>query len=159
MALIKSNVALNRIPPVMPVAQENVTSRVAMALKAGDSIATNVLAMCVLPAGCILLGYIVNAGKVDSNATPLVTFDLGVVNAAGTAISTAAVDGGAKWLAGSTLAQNGGIVLSTATKAAADVVSAVVPTDYDRSIGIAFAASSATGQAGSIELTLEFKAA
>jgi hypothetical protein len=157
MATIKSNIANGSEPAALPVAQEVVSVRIAVSLLAAQVIANNVVELAVLPADCVPVGYVVNASDLDTG-TPTVAFDFGILDEAGTAISTAAEDGGDEWIDGSTLAQGGGIVLHTASKDAYDIIGAVEPVDVDRTVGIVFGVGAATGAAGTIELELFYKA-
>jgi hypothetical protein len=112
-----------------------------------------------LPADCVPVGYVLNVSDLDSGGSPAVTLDLGILNEAGTAISTADEDGGDEWVDGSTLGQGGGILLHTASKAAYDVVGAVEAVDVDRVVAVVIPVGAATGADGTIELELFYKAA
>lgn len=159
MATIKSNYANGKNPMPIPVAQEVVSVRVLVSLLAAQVVAANVVQLAILPADCVPVGYVIGATDLDTNGAPTAAFDFGILNDAGTAISVEAEDGGDEWIDGSTLAQAGGIALSTASKAAYDVVGAVTSVETDRIVGIVFGASAATGAAGSVELELFYKAA
>jgi hypothetical protein len=159
MATIKSNYANGKTPMPIPVAQEVVSVRVLVSLLAAEVALNNVIQIGLLPADCVPVGYVVAATDLDTNGTPTLALDFGLLNDAGTAISVAAEDGGDEWIDGSTVAQAGGIVLSTASKAAYDVIGAVEAVDTDRIVALVVATGAATAAAGSIEVELFYKAA
>lgn len=160
MATIKSSLANGVVKAPSPSGQEVISLKVSVSLLAAQVAINNVVQLAILPADCVPVGYVVGASDLDTNAAPAVTFDLGVLDAAGTAISADAADGGAKWLAASTLAQGGGIALHTASKTAYDVVGAVqADSGAERIIAIVFAAGAATGANGTVELELFYKSA
>jgi hypothetical protein len=143
----------------IPVAQEVLSVHVSLAITAAQNVADNVLDMLILPADCIPVGHVLGATDLDSNGTPTIALDLGILNAAETAISTDAADGGDEWIDGSTIAQAGGIALHTASKALYDVVKAVDASDEDRHVAVVIAAGPATAAAGTVELELFYRAA
>jgi len=159
MAKIQTKYTNGKLPMPIPVAQEKLVQKVTLAITAAQLLANNVFAMLVLPADCVPVGYVLRAGDLDSNGSPAITLDLGVVNSTNDGISTSAVNGGAKWVSGSTLAQAGGLLLHTASAAAYDVLSAVQPVSVDREIGVAIAVAPGTAQAGNLTLELQYKAA
>ncbi|MCB5206103.1 LPD38 domain-containing protein [Methylovorus mays] len=130
MAKIQTKYTNGKLPMPIPVAQEKLVQKVTLAITAAQLLLNNVFAMLVLPADCVPVGYVLRSADLDSNGSPAIALDLGVVNAAGNAISTSTVDGGAKWVAGSTLAQAGGILLHTASASAYDALGAVQPVGY-----------------------------
>lgn len=150
MALIKTNYTNGKSPMPIPVAQEVMSAKVKLNLTAGQVANGNVLSLLKLPGDCVPVGYVLNAGDLDSGGSPTVRFDFGILNAAESAIATSLV-------ADSTLAQAGGILLHTASKTAYDALGAVTVDDEDRSVGIIFDAAAATAQAGFIELELFYK--
>ena len=158
MATIKSKNVLGQEPAPIPVAQELVTAKASVAVTALQIDAGLVVQLLTLPANCVPTGYVLSATDLDTG-TPAITLDFGILNDAGTAISTDAADGGAKWLAGSTLAQAGGIALHTASKTTYDVLGAVQPVDEDRVVAVVVAVDAATAAAGTIGLELTYEAA
>lgn len=159
MATIKSKNVQGLEPAPVPVAQELVNVRIDVALTAAQVANGNVVQLAVLPAGCVPVSYVFESTDLDTNVSPTATLDLGVLNDAGTAISTAAADGGDEWIDGSTLPQAGGIALNTASKALYDVVKAVQVSEEDRVIAAVFATAVATAAAGTVSLELTYKAA
>lgn len=159
MATIKSKNVLGTEPAPVPVAQELVTVRVDVDLTAAQVVSGNVVQLAVLPAGCVPVSYVFESTDLDTNVSPTATLDLGILADSGTAISTAAADGGDEWIDGSTLPQAGGIALNTASKALYDVVKAVQASDEDRVVAAVFASAVATAAAGKVSLELTYKAA
>jgi hypothetical protein len=153
MAIVKSSTVSNQTPAPVPFDQATVTVVETINLTAAQVAANNVIELGILPAGCVPISYVLAADDLDSGAT--VTMDLGIVNSGETAISAATADGGSKWVTASTLAQAGGLLLSTASKAAYDIVKAVTPVDANRIVGVVFPAGS-TGQAGKLRLELSY---
>lgn len=159
MATIKSEYASGVLPAPIPVAQEVLSVKASVSLAAADLLAGNVIDLAVLPADCVPVGYVLSSTDLDTG-TPAVTLDFGILNAAGDAISTDAVDGGDEWLDGSTLGQAGGIALHTASKAAYDVLGAVQATDEDRKVAVVIAvAPNAAATTGTVGVELLYKAA
>lgn len=120
-------------------------------------LALNVVgAVGILPAGHVPVGFELDAAQLDSNATPALTFSVGVLNAAHAAISTAAADGGAAWATSVTS------VGRTAGGSASGLVPSrplktVRPSDLDRPVGVQVTAAAATAVAGTLALTLYFR--
>lgn len=154
---IKSQYAEGKLQTPVPVAQEVISVRVAVALLAAQVATGNVVEFLELPAGCVPVGY--TLVSTDLDAATGVTIDLGLLTDAGTAVSTDAADGGAKWVAASALGQAGGILLHTASKAAYDIVGEVAGEDVNRTVGLVFAAGATTGADGTVTLELQYKAA
>lgn len=158
MATVKTDTASGKKPAPIPVAQELVSVKESIELATGDINAAQVVQMLILPADCVPVGYVLMADDLDSG-TAAITLDLGILNDAGDAISTAADDGGDEWLDGSTLAQAGGLALHTASKTAYEVLGAVQPVDHDRIVAVVISVDANVAQAGTISLELSYKAA
>ena len=79
-------------PAVFPSGSEVVVQRAQLTAVTADVAQNNVGAFLVLPAGCVPVGV-----HIDADAA--VAADVGIVNDAETAVSTAAADGGAVWAA------------------------------------------------------------
>lgn len=159
MAKIQTKYASGKLPMPIPVAQENLSIYVELDVTAAQIEAGNVFDMLILPADCIPVGYVLTATDMDSNGTPALTLDLGILNDAETAISTDAADGGDEWIDGSTVGQAGGIALHTASKALYDVVKSVQASDEDRHVAVVVSVDAATAAAGTIGLELTYRAA
>lgn len=157
MATIKTQNASGVNPAPIPVAQEDVTVFEELALTAAQVANGNVLQMMILPAGCVPVGYILQSTDLDTGS-PTITFDLGILNDAGTGISTAAADGGDEWLDGSTLPQAGGIALHTASATTFGVLKDVQASDEDRIVAVLIASAVATPAIGTVGLELTYRA-
>lgn len=151
MAKIDSPYGSGKLPAPIPVAQEDLTVKGKVTLTAAQNAVNNILALAVLPADCIPVGYTLNASDLDSNGAPAILLNLGILNAAETAIETSL-------LAGSTIGQAGGIALHHASKTTYDALDAVTAVDYDRVVGVVIATGAATAAAGSVQLELRYHA-
>jgi len=151
MAKIESLYGSGKLPAPIPVAQEVLSAKAKVVLTAAQVASGNIVTFVVLPADCVPVGYVINADDLDSGVAAL-TFDFGLLNAAETAIETELV-------ANSTLAQAGGLLLHTASKAAYDLLSGVAVDDVDRVVGIKFDTAAGTAAGGDIEVELLYKAA
>lgn len=159
MATIKSSFANGKSIMPIPNGQEVMNVRIAVALTALQAVNANVVEFGELPADCVPVDYKIAATDLDTGATPTIAFDVGILNAAGTAVSATANDGGAKWVAASTLAQAGGLLLATASKAAWDILGVVAPVEAGRKLGLVFTAGAATAAAGTVTLEVSYKSA
>ena len=137
----KTAVLSGSSPALFPGGAEVVTQRGAITAVTADVALNNVGAFLTLPAGCVPVGI-----HIDADAA--VAADVGVVDAAETAVSTATADGGSAWV--SALAANGSNF--TFTKAMARVTSSSV----DRKIGVKVTTA---GTAGVVGLTMQYRAA
>lgn len=145
-------------PAANPMGQETITQPVSVALATTDLELNDLVEMWILPAGCVPVGYELDATDMDTGGTPALVIDFGVIDELG-AISLDAVDGGDEWIDGSTLAQAGGIVLHTASAAASRVLAAVKAVDYDRKIGVKVMVAPATAAAGTLSGRLSYRSA
>lgn len=159
MATLKTENASGVNPAPVPVAQEDVTVHEEKALLAADVAINNIVQLAILPAGCVPVGYVLEADDLDTDGTPAITLDFGILNDAGDGISTDDADGGDEWIDGSTLAQAGGIALHTASKALYDVLKNVQVADVDRIVAVKIATAADAAQAGSIGLDLTYRSA
>ena len=105
-----------------------------------------------LPAGCEPVSLIVDASDMDSGAAAMV-LQFGLLDAAGSAFSTAAPDGGAAW--GSTTASNTAFQQQILSQPMATVTQAQV----DRKLGMKVATAPTTPVAGTVGATLLYRAA
>lgn len=159
MATIKSKYASGKVPMPIPSGVEVVAVKAAVALTAAEVVNGNVIQLAILPGDCVPVGYILKSDDLDTNGVPTITADLGILNAAGTAISILAADGGDEWIDGSTLPQAGGIALHTASAAAYNVLQAVTPDPEDRIVALVIASAVATAAAGTVQVELFYKSA
>lgn len=112
-------------------------------------IVNDVIEMCVLPAGYVPIDAILATEDLDSNGTPLVTLDLGVISGTPGVVDSARTCGNEAFAA-STVGQSGGT--ASPTKAA---FALLAPDTVDRSIGLKVAAAAATLVVGAnIRLTV-----
>lgn len=103
----------------------------------------------ILPAGHIPLLVTLNPDDLDSNGTPLVTLDVGILT--GTpGDETSDRTCGSEFLAASTVGQGG-----TEASATLKAMRAITPVDYDRSIGVKVAAAPATAAGGRIRVRVQ----
>lgn len=144
MAFANSNDYLTGVKPApTPVGGEVVATRFSISLATGDLALNDIGAVGLLPAGCLPVGLIVDSDDLDSNGTPTIVADVGVLNAAGDAISTDAADGGAVWGSGLTVSQAGGQV-----QVLSKALSRVTATQANRKLGVKFTTAAATAAAG-----------
>jgi hypothetical protein len=158
MATIKSVYASGVKPMPSPAGQEIISVFVELVLTAAQIAAGNVLQLFKLPADCIPVGYAISNTDLDSNGAPTLTADFGLLDAAGTAISVAAADGGDEWLDGSTALQAAALTLHTASKTAYDTLRNVEASDEDRIVAIVLPIGAATAAAGTLSVELQYRA-
>lgn len=159
MATIKSDYRNGVKPMPQPVGNEVVTVYTEVALTAGQVASGNVVEFFDLPANCVPVGYAINNDDLDTGGTSM-TVDFGLLDTAGTAISTATADGGDEWIDGSNVLTGAALTLHTASRAAFDVVKAVQPSKTAaRTVAIVFMANPTTGAAGGIGLEFSYRAA
>lgn len=155
MAFTNTNDYLSGRQPVpTPSGSEVMATRFAISLVAADLDANDIGAVGILPAGCLPVGVLIDSDDLDSNGTPTNVLSIGVLNAAGDDLSTATADGGAVWGSSITVAQAGGQV-QVLSKALARVQAASAA----RTIAVKFTAASATKAAGTMGVTLLYRAA
>ncbi len=155
MAFANSNDYITgRLPVPFPAGGEVLAVRFTVALGTGDLALNDIGQVGVLPAGCVPVDVHVDSTDIDSS-TAAVVFQVGLLNAGETDLSTAAADGGAHW--GSTTAANtafhqrlnlNGIALVSVAKA-----------ETDRKLGLKVATAPTTAVAGTVGVTLFYKAA
>lgn len=109
----------------------------------------DVIELGILPAGYVPVDAILVTDDLDSNATPTITLDLGLISGVAGLVSNARTCGNEAFAA-SIVAQTGGLARPTKANFAQ-----VAPTDADRGIGIKVAAAAATLVVGAkIRLTV-----
>lgn len=138
----------------MPIAQggEVLSVRVAFTLPAFG--AGDVIELLVLPEDHVPIDWYVDVDDIDTNGSPTATFDVGIINAAETAVSAVAADGGAKWATALTTAQAGGFVRNTGIATGRTLPSAT----GRRFVGVVAVGAAATFAAGVIAMTLFYRA-
>lgn len=154
MAHKQSSWALGQMASPYPSAAGDVCAvRTTYPALAGDLTLNMIFEMAAIPAGCRFVDAILDSDDLDSNGSPLITLDVGVMSGVfGDATQTRTMD--ASIIAADTVARAGGSVrpsLKTAFRQSAS--------DQPQSIGVKVAAAPATAQAGTIGLTVFYVAA
>ena len=148
MAFTNTNNRLaSRLPTIFPAGSEVVAQRDEITLVSADLDANDAGSVSILPAGCVLVGITYDSDDLDTNATPTITASVGVMNAADSDLDTV--------LASGIAASRDGSAVHLVTPA----MLRLAPSTSDRKIGIKFTAASATKQAGTVGLTLHYRAA
>jgi hypothetical protein len=148
MAFTNSNDLLaGRTPVLTPSGCEVVAQRAAVALVAADLDANDTGAVAILPAGCVPVGVIYDSDDLDTNGTPTIAASVGLVNSGVTDLDTV-------WVTGINASRDG-----TAVHVVSTAMVRTAPAAVDRKVGIKFTAASATKAAGTVGLTLLYKAA
>ena len=137
----KTPVMSGSTPAIYPAGSEVVVQRAQITAVTPDVALNNVGAFLTLPAGCVPVGV-----HVDAAAS--VSADVGIVNDAETAISTATIDGGAAWM--SAYAANGN------NMAFSKAMALVQPAQVDRKVGIKVTTA---GTAGVVGMTMAYRSA
>lgn len=158
MAAIKLDRVSGVNPQPVPISNEVITLRERINITAVQLANGLPIEIAFLPANCVPVGYKIRTDKLDSNGAPAIVFDVGIINTTETGVSTALNDGNAKWVAGSNLAQAGGLLLDTATAAGWKILGDVVAVSFNRFFGLFITTLPATAQAGMIEVEFSYKA-
>src|SRR4030067_1066735 len=154
----KSKHVIGKVPMPEPMGKEPITCFESMAIATTDQGLADVWQFFVLPACCLPVGYTVGLTDMDTG-TPAMTVHFGLLDAAGTAISTVAADGGAAWLTSLAASGAAAITSDTTTKAAYDILKAVTVSTVDRIVAFVVAVIPATAAAGTASLQFSYKAA
>jgi dihydroxyacetone kinase len=136
-----------RKPALFPAGGEVVAQRDTIAMVAADLDINDAGAVTILPAGCELVGIIYDSDDLDTNASATITASVGVMNDTDTDLATV--------LASGVNASRDGTAVQLVTPAMLRLAAASV----DRLIGIKFTAAAATKAAGTVGLTLLYRAA
>lgn len=153
MPFVNSNdFTTGRANPVTPAGAEHTSMRFTLAMPTGDLAINTIGQIGVLPAGCIPVQLMVDGTDMDSGAAAMV-LQVGVLDAAGTAFSTEAADGGAAW--GSTTAANAEFQQQILSRPMASVTR----TNVDRKIGVKVVTAPTVAVAGTLGLTLIYRSA
>lgn len=145
-----------RAPVPTPSGGEVVAVRFTLALATGDLALNTIGQVGILPAGCVPVGLpIIDATDLDSGAGAGV-YQLGILDAAGTAISSAAADGGGDW-------GNTGTAVATAFNKqitpTLNNIANVAASASDRKLGVKVTTAPSTAVAGTLGVTLFYRAA
>lgn len=141
-----------RANAITPAGAELASMRFTLAMATGDLALNAIGQIGVLPAGCIPVQILVDGTDMDSGVAAMV-LDVGILNAAGNALSTAAADGGAAW--GSTVAS----ATAFQQQVLSQPMTTVTRSDVDRKIGVKVATAPTAAVAGTLGLTLIYRSA
>lgn len=154
-----------RANPITPAGAELASMRFALAMATADLALNSIGKIGVLPAGCVPVGVLVDGTDMDTGAAAMVlTVGIGNLNltdAAGavsadlkdTLLSTKTADGGAAW--GSTTAA----ATAFQQQILSQPMASVTAVNYDRAIVVKVATAPTTPAAGTLGLTLIYRAA
>lgn len=150
MAVIQSKFAKGNVGfPFPAFAGHVVAKRFDHAFSSAPAV-NDILELAALPAGARVVDMVLESDDLDSNGTPLVSFDVGIMSGNwGDESQSRTV--GAEFFSADTVARAGGVsrpTLRTAFRTA--------PASNDRSIGLKIAAAAATFQAGTVALTVSY---
>jgi hypothetical protein len=144
-----------RKPTVFPAGCELVTVNFELSLALADLALNTIGHIGYLPAGCVPVEARIYAGDIDSGAGAGV-YQLGILDTAGTAISTAAADGNGVW------GDTGAAVATAFDKALTRTLNnmaSVTPATADRKLGLKVSTAPTTAAAGVIGVALTYRAA
>lgn len=142
-----------RKPVPTPAGLETISVRFTLAIPTGDLALNTIGQIGVLPPGCVPIALLVDATDVDSGAAAM-TLQVGILDAAGTAFSTAAADGGGAW--GSTVST--GAAAAFQQQVLSQPMATVQQSQVDRKLGLKVTAAPTTAVAGTLGLTLQYTA-
>ena len=142
-----NDILTGRRPVVTPSGCEVVAQRGAIALAAADLDANDAGSVCILPAGCVPVGITYDSDDLDTNGTPTIVAAVGLMTADDNDLATV-------WVTGVSASQNG----TSAVLTSRDLMR-VAPATTDRRVGVKFTAGSATKAAGTVGLTMQYRAA
>lgn len=144
-----------RLQVRFPSGGELVAERFTLVVPTGDLALNTIGQIGILPAGCVPIEVRIDATDIDSGAAAA-AFELGILDAAGTAFSAATADGGASW-------GNTGAAVATAFDKSLtrtlNSMATVTATTADRKLGLKVSTAPTTAVAGTIGVTLIYRAA
>ena len=144
-----------RKPVVFPAGSELVTVRFDLAMTTGNLTVNSIGQIGILPAGCVPVEVRVDGTDLDTGAGAGV-YQVGLLDAAETALSTAAADGGGVW--GDT-----GVAVATAfdkpLNRTLNNMASVQPVGVDRKLGLKVSTAPTTPAAGTIAVQLTYRTA
>lgn len=140
----------------MPEPEGGEVVNVRLAYSIGAALVINdIMHVGYLPAGCVVVDSDVDTDDLDTNGTPTILLEAGVLNTGLTDVDDAK-SGGASWIGASTIGQTGGLQRAT------DKAVKRVPVDKVNAlpVGIHVSAAPATGAtSGEVALNLSYRAA
>ena len=136
-----------------PMCVENVSVRYTLDLATGDLALNTIGQVGILPAGYVPVEVVVDATDMDSSTAAMV-LQVGIWDGSDTALSTATADGGAHW--GVTTATNAAFrqYLTPNGRGLATVTAST----SDRKLGVKVTAAPTTAVAGTLGVTLTYRA-
>lgn len=141
-----------RKSPRYPAGGGLVSERFTLSMATADLALNSIGQIGILPAGCEPVALYVDGTDMDSSTAAMV-LQLGILDAVGTAFSTASADGGAAW--GSTTATNAAFQQQVMSQP----MMTVTKSDSDRKIGVKVTTAPTTAVAGTLGVTLVYRAA
>lgn len=151
----KNDYITGRKPVPTPAELDVVAVRFPIDLLTADLALNTIGQVGVLPAGYVPVDVFVDADDIDSGAAAAV-FQVGIWDGAGASLSTDAADGGGAW--GDT-----GTAVATAFSKQLDRtlnnINKVAPTSVDRKIGVKVTTAPTTAVAGTLGVTVLYRAA
>lgn len=150
----KNDYLTGRAPVPTPAGGEVLAVRFALALPTSDLALNDIGAVGILPAGCVPVDVHVDATDMDSGAAAMV-LQVGICNTAESDLSTAAADGGAHW--GVTTAAN--TAFHQRLTFNGQSLLNVAKAETDRKVGVKVATAPTAAVAGTVGVTLFYRAA
>ena len=156
MAFSNSNDFITGRKPVPTPSDASVASvRFSVDLATGDLALNTIGQVGILPAGYVPVDVIVDGTDMDSGAAAAV-FQVGVWDGSGASLSTAAADGSGAW------GDTGAAVATAFSKGLTKTlnnIATVAPATTDRRIGVKVTTAPTTAVAGTLGVTLLYRAA
>mgnify|MGYP000846870681 FL=1 len=160
----QSDYAKRLRPMPTPQGGEIVNVRMQVAVTAALAL-NDIIEFGELPVDCVPVDFVLDSSDIDTGGSPSVTLSVGVANAGKTDLDTSADSGSAVWLSASTIGQAGGMARPTtramfiATPRQPDPNSGSASGAQLRMIAAKVAAAGATPAAGTVSLSLSYRAA
>lgn len=142
-----NDVLRGRVPTKQPSGSEVVAQRATVSLVSADLDANDAGSVNILPAGMVPVGIIYDSDDLDTNASPTITAQVGLMNAGDTDLDTV-------WVSNVQASRDGTAVHLVSTN-----MIRTAPAQVDRRVGVKFTAASATKAAGVLGITLLMRAA
>lgn len=154
----KSTHVIGSVPMSSAMGKETIHVYESLSLAVGDITISSVIQFFILPAGCLPVNYRIAPTDMDAGGAPVLAADFGILNAAGTAVSSTAADGG-KWLTASAALLTAALVSSDASLAAWNAIHGVTVSSVDRVVGFVITTAAQTAAAGTLAVELAYKSA
>lgn len=143
-----------RKPLPTPSGAEVLCTRFVLDVATGDLALNTIGQIGALPAGCVPVDVYVDGSDLDTGAAAMV-LQVGIWDGAGANLSVLAADGGAHW--GVTAAVN--TAFHQRLTMNANAIALVTPAQADRKLGVKVATAPTTPAAGTLAVTLFYRAA